>query len=137
MSEIVRLIRESLDPKLDPIEVSSRLDGAYQLFVEGGKQHIELPKNEAEQVLSLIAYGHVADSRSAGAFHSGADSAHSNPRLKRFQERFVHVAEMAGIEADWEQYLSNAGREYGNKFREPGKSGPLTIRSGRYGAPGK
>ena len=49
-NEVVRLIRESLDPKLGPIEVSSRIDTAYRLFKDNRKQ-IALEEAEAHQVL--------------------------------------------------------------------------------------
>ena len=135
--QIVRLLRESLNPKLDPIEISSRIDDAYRAFLDTGKQPIELPQTDAEQLLSLIAYGHVADRRSEGAEHSGADRAHSNPRLRRFEERFAHVAEMVGVEASWDQYLDTANRQYTQRRGDPGHPRTRTIRSGKYGAPRK
>ena len=138
MSEdAVRLIRESLDPKLDPIEVSTRLDRSYQLFIEGGRKLVSLSPEETHQVLGLIAYGHVTDVESYGAGESSAASRCSNPRLIRFEDRFRHVAEMTGIEASWDKYLQDARREYRSKPREYGKPGERTIRSGRFGAPGQ
>ncbi len=135
--EIVRLIRESLSPDLDPVEVSSRLDAAYELFLQSDRQKVALPKTETEQVLRFIAYGHVSDRKSLGAFHSGADSIHSNPRLKRFEDRFAHIVEITGINADWRQYLDAANTEYNSKQRGPDRPRTQTIRSGRYGAPRK
>ena len=80
----------------------------------------------------------MADTRSEGAFYSGAASYHSNPRLKGFQDRFAQVAEMIGVEAIWDTYLDAARRDYDKRRREnEDHTRTRTIRSSKFGAPGK